>query len=243
MEASSLVKLNVGGVIYTTTASTLNKHEGFLQTLVSGAIGTIKDETGAIFIDRNGELFHYVLEFLRSSHLWIEPTDPRWNAFVVEAGFYQIKELLEGAIARKKERIVSIKETPKQESDVTILNVRGNKFIMRTSLLLSIHRNDYYKSYMAGGYFGRLSEYLRDGRKENDILLDHKGRIYVDRNPSMFGAMLSIVCSETPIIPIGDDAKERFKKESEYYFGRGIEFVYHCESTPHTSQQTIMNTC
>ena len=48
-----LIKLNVGGVHYSTSTSTLSKYsDSMLGRLVNGDLPTTKDEDGAIFIDR-----------------------------------------------------------------------------------------------------------------------------------------------------------------------------------------------
>lgn len=61
----SIIKLNVGGVKFTTLKMTLDKHESFLSSLVSDRHNVIKDEEGYIFIDRNGEIFKYIMKWLR----------------------------------------------------------------------------------------------------------------------------------------------------------------------------------
>lgn len=56
--ADRILKLNVGGVLYTTTKSTLTSvPDGYLCQLVTGAIRPLRDERGTIFIDRDGHVF------------------------------------------------------------------------------------------------------------------------------------------------------------------------------------------
>ncbi|PKY54357.1 hypothetical protein RhiirA4_409760, partial [Rhizophagus irregularis] len=59
-----LVTLNVGGVLYTTTKGTLLKKTNFFEMPLNGNVFDTLDYDGNIFIDQNGELFKYVLEFL-----------------------------------------------------------------------------------------------------------------------------------------------------------------------------------
>ncbi|CAD7701662.1 unnamed protein product [Ostreobium quekettii] len=62
-----IVNLNVGGVRYTTTPSTLSAEVGaFFDILLSGRWEPDVDGQGSIFIDRNGDLFKHVLEYLRA---------------------------------------------------------------------------------------------------------------------------------------------------------------------------------
>lgn len=73
----SIVKLNVGGIKYTTLESTINKYDSFLSSLISGRHSVITDDDGYIFIDRDGEIFKYILNFFRD-----------------EEGFYDVLEHL-----------------------------------------------------------------------------------------------------------------------------------------------------
>eukprot|EP00992_Anisonema_acinus_P005983 TRINITY_DN19595_c0_g1_i1.p1 TRINITY_DN19595_c0_g1~~TRINITY_DN19595_c0_g1_i1.p1 ORF type:complete len:177 (-),score=55.03 TRINITY_DN19595_c0_g1_i1:152-631(-) len=62
-----IVELNVGGVAYTTTKATLCSRDGLLSSIMSGDAREYRDRE--IFIDRNGQLFRYVLDFLRDGEL------------------------------------------------------------------------------------------------------------------------------------------------------------------------------
>lgn len=91
MEQTNLVKLNIGGRIFCTTKSTLSsKGENFFTSLLSGRFSSQKDETGAYFIDRNGDYFAPLLDFLRTGDLLL-PTNTTFKMIAKEADFYQIK--------------------------------------------------------------------------------------------------------------------------------------------------------
>nr|CAD7452647.1 unnamed protein product [Timema tahoe]CAD7586949.1 unnamed protein product [Timema genevievae] len=70
-EFPPVVELNVGGVFYTTALSTLTKHTGSLLAHVfSGkAPPPTRDAKGKYFLDRDGVLFRYVLDYLRNDVL------------------------------------------------------------------------------------------------------------------------------------------------------------------------------
>jgi len=73
-----LVRLNVGGRRYMTTLSTLqSKGENFLTRLAEyysrGDISVRTDEKGYIFIDRNGEVFQVILDYLRTNEFFFCP--------------------------------------------------------------------------------------------------------------------------------------------------------------------------
>lgn len=86
-----LVKLNVGGHRFVTTRSTLTRSgETFFNSLLSGRIPAIKDELDHYFIDRDGQYFAVLLEFLRTGELLVPPPLRR-EAVLREAAFYLIE--------------------------------------------------------------------------------------------------------------------------------------------------------
>ena len=71
MEGNDIVKLNVGGMQYVTTRDTLMTYgDNFFSALLSEKFKVAKDGE-SIFIDRNGELFALVLDYLRTGELFI----------------------------------------------------------------------------------------------------------------------------------------------------------------------------
>ncbi|CAG4957455.1 unnamed protein product [Colias eurytheme] len=62
-----IVNLNIGGTRFATSWHTLTwVPDTFFTALLSGRIPTVRDETGAIFIDRDPNLFGLILNFLRT---------------------------------------------------------------------------------------------------------------------------------------------------------------------------------
>lgn len=69
-----IVKLNVGGRKFDTTEITLfSKGHNFLTSLLSSPLPSMRDDAGRLFIDRNGNMFEILLEYLRSGALHIPP--------------------------------------------------------------------------------------------------------------------------------------------------------------------------
>ncbi|XP_002733127.3 BTB/POZ domain-containing protein KCTD6-like [Saccoglossus kowalevskii] len=91
-----IVNLNVGGKLYSTTRSTLTRYpDTMLGAMFSGRMPSLKDAQGNYFIDRNGDMFKYILEFLRNGSIILPEDFKEFTALSVEVDFYQVAELTE----------------------------------------------------------------------------------------------------------------------------------------------------
>uniref|UniRef100_A0A1A9ZZQ0 BTB domain-containing protein n=1 Tax=Glossina pallidipes TaxID=7398 RepID=A0A1A9ZZQ0_GLOPL len=76
--SGDLVNLNVGGQRFSTSRQTLTWiPDTFFTALLSGRISSLKDETGAIFIDRDPTLFSRILNYLRTKEIDIKNCEIR----------------------------------------------------------------------------------------------------------------------------------------------------------------------
>lgn len=104
---NAIVKLNVGGQIYSTSRATLTKYStSMLATMFSDrqAGSLIKDKGGTVFIDRDGHLFGHILEWLRTGHVRLCSAEEK-ELLRVEADYYLLDELshkLKNMIYREK---------------------------------------------------------------------------------------------------------------------------------------------
>jgi len=117
MSSDDVVSLNVGGVEYWSSRQTLLLIPNtYLASLASSSIPITLDPHGRIFIDRDGNLFRHVLNYLRNGGRLTfteEPTLIFLQALLVEADFYSLTPLktdLERLIfaepLRREERIL-----------------------------------------------------------------------------------------------------------------------------------------
>nr|XP_040042926.1 LOW QUALITY PROTEIN: SH3KBP1-binding protein 1 [Gasterosteus aculeatus aculeatus] len=91
--SGEIIHLNVGGKRFSTSRQTLTwVPDSFFSSLLSGRISTLKDETGAIFIDRDPSLFATILNFLRTKELY--PRTISVHMLMHEAEFYGITPLV-----------------------------------------------------------------------------------------------------------------------------------------------------
>ncbi|XP_045132172.1 BTB/POZ domain-containing protein KCTD3-like isoform X2 [Portunus trituberculatus] len=91
--SGDIINLNVGGQRFSTSRHTLTwVPDTFFTSLLSGRISTLRDESGAIFIDRDPSLFSIILNYLRTRDLNMVVVDI--NALRHEAEFYGIAPLV-----------------------------------------------------------------------------------------------------------------------------------------------------
>lgn len=96
-EESSIVELNVGGVFYTTTMKTLKWDESSLlkEILESKQIKQqLKDSKDKLFIDRDGLLFRYVLDYMRTRQLILPENFAEKRRLKCEAEYYKLNGLI-----------------------------------------------------------------------------------------------------------------------------------------------------
>ncbi|KAL4237686.1 BTB/POZ domain-containing protein kctd3 [Mactra antiquata] len=88
-----IIQLNVGGKRYATSKETLLWiPDSFFTSLLSGRISSLKDDKGAIFIDRDPSLFSIILNYLRTKEVDLSNVDI--GSLKHEAEFYGIKPLV-----------------------------------------------------------------------------------------------------------------------------------------------------
>ena len=101
----SVINLNVGGQIYTTSLATLTKYsESMLGAMFSGRFAAQKDSNGNYFIDRDGALFRYVLDFLRNGELQVPENSHEFGSLLKEAEFFQIPALTDAVKQQMQSR-------------------------------------------------------------------------------------------------------------------------------------------
>eukprot|EP00005_Dracoamoeba_jomungandri_P011667 CAMPEP_0174267264 /NCGR_PEP_ID=MMETSP0439-20130205/33022_1 /TAXON_ID=0 /ORGANISM="Stereomyxa ramosa, Strain Chinc5" /LENGTH=379 /DNA_ID=CAMNT_0015354663 /DNA_START=27 /DNA_END=1163 /DNA_ORIENTATION=+ len=98
------VKLNVGGKLFETTSTTLINREplSFLAAMFSGSFPDQVDKEGYYFIDRDGEYFGVLLNYLRTGHIAIDHEDIQQKRSILrEAAFFGFQGVID-EISRTK---------------------------------------------------------------------------------------------------------------------------------------------
>lgn len=101
LKSSKQIKLDVGGFKFATTLTTLTADpDSMLAAMFSGRFMVEKNEDGCVFIDRDGQFFYHILNWLRNGTLPpIESTLER-EYLLVESRYYQLTSLNEYLLAQ-----------------------------------------------------------------------------------------------------------------------------------------------
>ncbi|KAM6938613.1 BTB/POZ domain-containing protein KCTD1-like [Lycodopsis pacificus] len=94
-KANAPVHIDVGGHMYTSSLATLTKYpESRIGRLFEGTEPIVLDSLKQhYFIDRDGPMFRYILNFLRSSKLLIPDDFKEYSLLLEEASFFQLTPL------------------------------------------------------------------------------------------------------------------------------------------------------
>ncbi|CAF0813475.1 unnamed protein product [Adineta steineri] len=188
-----VVELNVGGVTYATTLGTLQQAEpdsplAIVSTLKVAEIRTIfgRDSKNRIFIDRDGVLFRYVLDYLRNQKLSLPENFAERDRLQVEAEYYRLSNMSK-ALIQNRSNGKHLNET------MNITTGLSTAIISPTSSMITAsagHRSN--TGYIVVGYRGTFA-FGRDGladvkfRKISRILVC--GRVHLCRE--VFGETLN----------------------------------------------------
>jgi len=93
MACPRIIRLNVGGALFSTARSTLASCSYFAN-LLSTDYADLDTASGEAFIDRDGRYFHLVLNYLRSGHVERPQPPLSLDGLLAEAEFFGIEPLV-----------------------------------------------------------------------------------------------------------------------------------------------------
>lgn len=98
MSDDAIVELNVGGVHYTSTRKTLtndtNSRLSELFNKSTSNMSVVKDAKGRIFLDRDGVLFRYILDFLRDNAILLPDGFREKQRLINEAEYFKLNGMI-----------------------------------------------------------------------------------------------------------------------------------------------------
>jgi hypothetical protein len=165
----SIIEINVGGTPYVTTRETLCRIKGtMLEKMFSGTLESTKLGS-AYFIDRDGTIFRYILQYLRDGDAWNPPTDLDCVQEILrEARFFCLNPLIQ--------RLEAIVDT------VRPIDTSGSAFVVmvdETTLWTPSSSPESIKAFMGTGQltnkYVRLQELLNRAYAEGYRLVTIQG--------------------------------------------------------------------
>ena len=99
---ADIVELNVGGVFYTTSLETLSKDpNSLLGQIFTGNSNSklLKDSKGKYFLDRDGVLFRYILDYLRNQKLVLPENFHEKERLKNEAEYFKLPDMVKSIVS------------------------------------------------------------------------------------------------------------------------------------------------
>lgn len=153
--SQSVINLNVGGHFYSTTLETIMKYpESKLSAMFSDEAQTGKVTEGRFFIDRDGVLFRYVLNFLRSGVIALPRDFSDYQQLLQEADFYQLPQLYAAIRSYMKK------------------NARGGDILQ-----IRLARGPSYRSCSVSGMVEVITEIFPDNGRDVDAKIDMDAQV------------------------------------------------------------------
>lgn len=92
---SDIIELNVGGTVYCSTSKTLLSEPESIFDSILNESPLVKDSNNKIFIDRDGQIFRFILDFLRNKNKFFQPeTNSDKIRLKNEAEYYKLANLI-----------------------------------------------------------------------------------------------------------------------------------------------------
>lgn len=140
-KSSKQIKLDVGGYKFTTTLTTLTADpDCMLAAMFSGRFMVERNEDGCVFIDRDGQYFHHILNWLRNGTLPLIDNPVEREYLLVESKYYQITSLNECLLAAQDPHIdLNEKFTLKELLKLVNLTPPGRKLQLSSADLTGLN--------------------------------------------------------------------------------------------------------
>jgi len=121
------VHIDVGGCIYTSSLETLTKYsDSRLSKMFNGTIPIVLDTLKQhYFIDRDGKLFRFVLNFMRTGRVVLPQSFDDYDALLEEAKYYEIDSMckqIDEIIQKQQKKFKKYDSNSKPVSPVLDLN-------------------------------------------------------------------------------------------------------------------------
>ncbi len=159
---SDVVELNVGGVYYTTSRATLTSGEpdGALASLFGADAAADsrvqRDGKGRCFIDRDGVLFRYVLDFLRNGKVILPDNFHERERLRVEAEHYGLAEMAR-QVGSHRTTAAAVANNLQPVAGAGLHSNSSSASLSQMTLSADYSSEDKYAGYVTVGYRGTFA--------------------------------------------------------------------------------------
>ena len=179
------IKINVGGRMFLTSLKTLRKEpESVLALMFSEKFNLKKEDDGSFFIDRDGTVFHHVLNYLRDGKILEDVIEDHEQQLQSEAEFYGLSGL--------KELVHNYKHVK--------LNVGGRDFVITRETL-----KQYPESMFGKMLSGKECAFKK--REDGSFCIERDGRNFHHILQYLKVGCISDFVINILGVPLRDDAK------------------------------------
>ncbi|XP_062862432.1 BTB/POZ domain-containing protein KCTD12.1 [Trichomycterus rosablanca] len=142
---SEIIELNVGGQVYVTRRATLTAvPDSLLWNMFTKKTPKelARDSKGRFFLDRDGFLFRYILDYLRDLNLVLPDYFPEKKRLLREAEFFQLRELCR-RLSPRMSKDESVCEESSYHSDSDEVMPHGLAEIKKSGYITIGYRGSY----------------------------------------------------------------------------------------------------
>ena len=130
---TTIINLNVGGTIFTTTTATLletncNNQPNYFHGLLHQQTTKLLDTQGNYFIDRDPTYFQYMLNTLRDGSVILPQERHVLEVMLKEAQFFSIQPLVDHLEATLQEMDEAFKKSKSDETQYTVVKCFSSQF-------------------------------------------------------------------------------------------------------------------
>ncbi|CAB1327781.1 unnamed protein product [Coregonus sp. 'balchen'] len=146
MSAQDLITFNIGGKKFTTTLSTLRRHEDSrIARILDGKDTDFKVISGQVFVDRDWTFFKYILDYMRTDQITLPAEFSDYNGLAQEAQFYGLYPLalwVERNIHRSRVEVLELRFSVQETHGFFRIFCSNNKTLEALATKISIFNSN-----------------------------------------------------------------------------------------------------
>ena len=131
----SIIELNVGGVFYTTAIDTLTNNTGstlskMFRKGTEEVKKVMKDSKGKYFLDRDGVLFRYVLDYLRNGRLVLPENFHEKKRLKCEAEYFGLPNMVKDITENVRSKTITTTNGGEKDGEVPVMSTKEPSCIL-----------------------------------------------------------------------------------------------------------------